>query len=238
MTKFDFICDLCESRLIPSRQSLKTWRITALNELAYLYFLALRILLSDNATKHWAQHYCAHTVRPPSFDEWRSDANDLYVLLYAVTNEHDNARSSVSTSLVRDWLHHANLNDLDSKTQHLFNRLDAMFRIQNSTLKTSRRLIMHWSQTDDRERQELIDKLIEQFKRLGARSEILDHLTRLSRAYNSVQESATTGGTGAASVATCVGGLGAGFAPSETWRGIYGGKKKPAKQPPSRPSTE
>jgi len=223
---FDMILNLSESRLIPSRQSLKTWDVKSLNELTYLYFLALRVLLEDDATKHWAQHYCHRTMRSSDFDTWRTDGNDLYVLLYAVSNDEHNAKSSVSPSLIRDWLHHASHPKLDSKTQPLFNRLDAMFRIDDSNLKMSRRLIMHWRETDQRERQTLIDQLIQRIKSLGAkRSEILDHLKSLSHEYKQISETASAGSTGAASVATVVGGLGAGFDPNGHW-GVYNDKKK------------
>jgi hypothetical protein len=232
MIHYSMLLDLCESRLIPSRLSLKKWHIKALNELAYLYFLALRILLSSDDTKHWAKDYCARVARS-DFETWRTDGNDFYVLLYAVSNEEDNSKSSISTHSVHDWLRHAGTPTFDAQTQRLFNRLDAMFRIDNSTLKTSRRLIMHWSQTDARERQDLIDKLILQIRKLGPRSELLDHLKHLSQQYtadddDTVYEAASSGGTGVASVATAVGGLGSGFDPSGEGleKSIYSKKSK------------
>jgi hypothetical protein len=353
MTEYAMLLDLCESQLIPSHLSLKKWPIKILNELGYLYFLALRILLSSDDTKTWAENYCKRVARS-DFEKWRSDGNDFYVLLYAVSNEEENAKSSISPRVVRDWLNHAGTPQFDAYTQRLFNRLDAMFRIDNSTLKTSRRLIMHWSQTDAREREDLIDKLIVQIKKLGPRSELLDHLKRLSKQYSAdaddtvyesdlswlknrqdkvdelsphlipamkmndqmfvgqrgkthddvynknydaiqaaggytesptngfydprtkvfytrrelgdldstdlmsklqrmrkystegidqdcVIESASSGATGAASVATAVGGLGAGFDPDATWRGVYGNKppvviKRAMKKPPVVPA--
>lgn len=46
------------------------------------------------------------------------------------------------------------------------------------------------------------------------------------RYYEIIKETSTAGGTSAGSVATVVGGLGAGFAPAEDWRSIYPKKKK------------
>lgn len=61
------------------------------------------------------------------------------------------------------------------------------------------------------------------YTRAPTNSELLSHLKLLQR---KMDESASAGATGAASVATVVGGLGAGFDPDGDWRSIYGKKKK------------
>lgn len=234
MTDYSLLIELCESRLIPSQSSLKKWDAKELQQLAYFYFLALRILLSTDKTKTWAQNYCKKVAGPSDFDTWRTDGNDLYVLLYALNadEQFSKAKVSISVSTVRDWLNHADSAKLDEYTHRLFNRLDGMLHIHDSGFKATRRLVMQWNDNDAREREALIVKVIQQIAKLAPNGEVLSYLKRISKQYDDdVTESASAGATGASSIATAVGnlgGLGAGFDPNQKWRGVYGNKlKKP-----------
>jgi hypothetical protein len=228
---YSLITELCESHLISSRTALKKWDEKRLVDLCYLYFLALRILVADGETKSWAQQYCQKTIRNNNFDIWRTDGNDFYVLLYALNSddEFENSKRSISVSSVRDWLIHSKNADFDARTQQLFNRLDAMFRVTNSSLKSMRRVITHWPDVKARERKEVMVKLLQQIKTLAPNSELIVHLQNIAHPTDDedddVNESASSGATSVASVATSVGGLGSGFNPSGD-RGIYQTKKR------------
>lgn len=235
MIAFSLLTDLCESRLITSKTALKTWKVSKLQQSAYLYFLAIRILLADEESAAWAKHYCAKTAQPNNFDHWRTDGNDFYVLLYALIGDaeiNDN-KSSVSSSAVRDWLRHVSHQDFTAQTQKLFNRLDAMFHVSDSALKSLRRLIGHWDAANEREQQDAVDKVVQRLKAIAPNSELLTHLKAISDNYNKndeVTEGASSGATGAASVATVVGGLGAGF-DQDYSKSIYHQKKTKKSQP-------
>jgi hypothetical protein len=226
MSEYPFLVDLCESHLIPSKGSLKHWKTVKLVELCYLYFIGLRILLANPPSKEWARRYCGHAGEPNDFKSWRTNANDLYVMLYALTNEDhyrfiDDGEVDISPGLVRHWLRHV---DDEADTRRLFMRLDGMFHITNSSMRSLRRIVTDWHGTDRRERDDVLVKLIQMIDtRAPSNSELLPHLRLLQK---KMDESATAGATGAASVATVVGGLGAGFDPDGDWRSVYGKKKK------------
>ncbi len=253
---FSFLNDLCESRLISSKTSLKNWHTKKLSELAYLYFLGLHILLCSESEKTWARDYCKKAGGPNDFLTWRSAQNDLYVLLYALDSEPDKEMDTpadikeldkikISPVMIRNWLRHVGVHETDAslkeETHKLFVRLDSMFHITDPSLKTLRRIIMDWKEADEKERQDTLVKVIQKIHdRAPSNSEILPHLKRLEAKNEKVEEvdesaikwqlyttleSASSGATGAASVATVVGGLGAGFDPNGD-RGIYS-KKKP-----------
>jgi hypothetical protein len=212
---YAFINDLCESHLIPSQTSLKRWDDKKLAELAYLYFLGLRILLGDKASKHWARDYCKKAGEPNSFDIWRSTGNDLYVMLFALN---DSKEASINPSMIRHWLRHVATHDDPEATRRLFVRLDAMFRITNSQMRSMRRVVTDWEDVDNRERKVILDKLVQMIDaRAPSNSELLPHLKMMDR---EVDESATAGATGAGNVATAVGGLGVGFT-KDTSASIY-----------------
>lgn len=221
------LIDLTESRLFPSRQTLEKWDKMKLAHTAYLYFIILEALVCEDDMQKWASAYCQKAGQPADFDQWRSDSNDLYVLLHALN---DQAALAISPAIVRDWLRHPHSHD---RMQRLFNRLDAMLHVTDSSLKAIRRLVMHWTENSIRERHDIILKLIPQIKKYAPHSELLTHLQRLEQRTD-VTEAATTGGTSAANVATSVGGLGAGFDPDGGWKSIY----SPEKRKPTEPSKD
>jgi len=223
MTDYPFLTDLCESHLIPSRTSLKGWKLTKLRDLCYLYFLGLRILLSDQATKGWARRYCASTGESNDYSKWRNSGNDLYVMLHALTADDQADKLDITPSVVRQWLRHVAVHDPEDDTHRFFMRLDGMFHVSNSTMRAMRRLILDWDDVDDRDRDDVLTKLIQMIHTLApSNSELLPELKKMS-----MTESASAGATGSASVATVVGGLGAGFDPDGKWRSVFS-KKKPA----------
>jgi hypothetical protein len=198
---------------------LRHWKTEKLSELCYLYFIGLRILLGADSTKAWAQNYCGDASEPNDYKSWRSNANDLYVMLFAL---HDEESLSVSPNLIRFWLRHIAPHDDKDATHRLFMRLDGMFHITNGTMKAIRRQVLNWEEIDGRGQHDVLIKVINLIHiRAPSNSEILPHLKRLA----ALHESASSGATGVANIATAVGGLGTGFDPKGD-RGIYG-KKKP-----------
>ena len=232
MADYCLLAELCESRLIPSQTSLKEWDGDKLRKLSYLYLLGLRILVANADTKEWASAYLARCIHANDFAKWRNDANDLYVMLYALSND-DNFKSTpgFAVSPIRDWMKHPVGPDREERVHRLFNRLDAMFKITDSGWKAMRRNIASWPEVDARERDALLEKIIQQIVKLAPKSEILAKLKSVAAdfAEDDIKESATAGATGAASVATAIGGLGAGFDPDGDW-GIYEPAKPKAKK--------
>jgi hypothetical protein len=220
MSQFAFLADLCESHLIPSQTSLKQWDRKKLAELAFLYFLGLRMLLDDEHSKHWAQSYCKKAGEPNDFTQWRSTGNDLYAMLYALN---DSDKAAINPSLIRRWLRHVATHDASDDTRRLFLRLDTMLHINDAAMRNLRRIVTHWENADPRERNDVLTKVIQMVHaRAPSNSEILPHLKKL--AHEEVEESASAGATSAGSVATVVGGLGAGFS-NDYSKSIYGSKK-------------
>ena len=217
---FEFITDLCESHLIPSRTSLKHWKISKLTDICYLYFLGLRILLDNKTSKDWARKYCDNAGEQNDFSVWRSNANDLYALLFALTSDDD---SKISPGIILQWLRHMATHDDEDYTHRLFMRLDGMFNVSSGAMRSMRRVVLHWDDVETRERHNVLVKLIQMIHSLApSNSELLPELKKVS---HEMTESASAGATGAASVASVVGGLGAGFDPNDQWRSIYSKKR-------------
>jgi hypothetical protein len=232
MNHFSFMHELCESKLFSSRQALAKWSNRQCATAAYWYIIGLAMMVQEPATKHWATQYCETTARQNDFATWRSDANDLYVLLFALSDPDDEI--AIARTLVRDWLRHPASTE---RTRRLFARLDSMLQITSSEAKAIRRLVMDWPECDDSEQHDLASKVRQRIKAIAPRSELLSHLTKLEA--ETVAEAATTGATGAAAAATMTGGLGSGFDPQGgQWRSVFPppiSRRRPLRLPKKKP---
>lgn len=225
---YNFLNDLCESKLIPSKTSLKKWDVTKLSELAYLYILGLRFLIHESSNRQWAIDYCKKTGNQQDFSKWMNAGNDLYIMLYSLSaDEDDNIEGDlphdikISPAILTHWLRNpTNKED----THKIFMRLDSMFRINNSSMKNLRRIVMNIEDSDDREKKNTLDKIIRLIHtRAPTNNEISEHLEKMFD--EDLKESSSVGATSSSSIAVAVGGLGAGFNPKEKWRSIYGESK-------------
>ena len=163
---FPFLIDLSESHLIPSRKLIKNWKVNKLAELCYLYFIGLFILLANFNTKKWARDYCASVADHNDFLQWRTNGNDLYVMLYALSSDETDIKDAksldklnISPSIIRHWLRHTVTHDDDEDTHRFLLRIDNMFQITNTPMKALRRIVTLWHDTDVTQRHEVIVKL-------------------------------------------------------------------------------
>lgn len=241
------LSELSESKMYPTESKLDRAKHDELVEAAHVIFMALNILLSEDKTENWAEKYVKKTLRG-DFRTWRSDATDLYAILYALHtgNYHEGKYRTFPLGSIRRWLNHVqDIKDAeDSITRVFFFRLDGLLGIRDGSLKSLRRIIMDWRSLDNRERRSVFTRLLHLMRRRFPRAEVLVQLESLARTKDyeidetagkkiellaSLSENATAGGTSAASVATVsqpLGGqsLGAGF-DSNGHKGIYQGAK-------------
>lgn len=233
--------------MYPTESKLDKEKHGNLTEAAHVIFMALWILLSEKSTHDWAEDYVKKTLRG-DFRSWRSDATDLYAILYALHtgNYHEGRYRSFSLGSIRRWLNHVqDMNKAeDTVTRVFFFRLDGMLDIKDGTLKSMRRIIMDWPTLENKERRAVFTRLLHFMRRKFPRAEVLTKIESLARTRDyeideavtfdllpQLAENATSGATGASSVATVskpLGGesLGAGFDPNGH-KGIYQNAKKP-----------
>ena len=134
-----------------------------------------------------------------------------------------------------------------SLTHRLFVQLDTMFRIKDSSMRAIRRLVMDWDTITTEQRKLALTRLLQFMRTRAAKGELLPKLNRVAVLKNlEIQnvdnpetgekrevkenllltlETASAGATGAASVATAVGTLGAGF-DNDFSKSIYPKPKK------------
>ena len=264
---FGFMRGLSESRLFPMRRSLRDFDAHELADIAYLSLIGLRICLSEPSTTDWAQAYCRKTARGLNFQQWRGDGTDIYIVMHALTSdetgfedddeaEHLRQRLALHPGAIYQWIVSGQRGaPHEDATRRLFTRFDALFRVQDASMRSIRRLAQDWPDINEHDKRLVMTRLLQILRARASRSEILPVLVHLAshrkleltnvcdpetgdgcdkpRKHSFLsslgavgigaaaavalghrkhtRENATSGGTSAASVATCVGGIGAGF---------------------------
>jgi hypothetical protein len=242
------LSELSESRLVPSVRSLINREAEEVAELVHMHLCALRILLTSDDTSPWAYGYCRDTSRPNDFKNWKVDGTDLYALMHALV---DNSvpvkrpefrkRLSLDAPGIHHWLHRSGAHDMtETETRRLFTRLDTLLSVTDPSLRAIRRLVLDWHRISHHDRSLAVTRLLQKFRSLASKAEIVGQLERLARLQKlelhdvcdpesddcaaRTDETATSGSTVAANIAVVPGTLGAGFDP-DGHRGVY--EKRP-----------
>jgi hypothetical protein len=181
---FLLIDQLSESQLFPSRKSLG---------IAYLHIVALNILVSEEYTRWWAQNYAKKTTRANNFKKWRNDATDLYVAIHALTDHEETLSDETRADYYRDgvgiypflifnWILKAGiLNNLkETDTKRLFCKLDQIFRINNSLLRSVRRFSENWDDIPITDKKLAMTRLIQFMRNKCPKSDLLPQLIKLA----------------------------------------------------------
>lgn len=230
------IAELSESRIATGRVAFERIEAHDLADMLYLYLLSLRIcLIEDN---EWARRYLDRTTMWNDYDRWRSNGNDLYVLLHGIHKVRDDVVFPLDRKNLHRWFMQARRgHEAEPMTRKIFVRLDHDLRIKDAGLRALRRLVLDWPTLTETNRKITMTRLLQLVRRKLRRSEILPRLEKITKRADleiedavdpddPIKENATAGATGAANVAGVVGALGAGFDPDVLYRSIYGGDKK------------
>lgn len=190
---FSLIASLSESKLFPTAKSLGKMPAQDASELAYLYICALRIMLADEAAADAARAYCRKASRHANFKSWRSDSNDLYVLLHALDTEDSPLRPSedtdrflsrltLDTVLIRRWLQAEGANGrTENDARRLFVRLDDMFRVKHPSMRSIRRLVGDWPNQRQNVRKLVVTRLLQFLRDRARRGDLLTDFEALAR---------------------------------------------------------
>jgi hypothetical protein len=192
---FDFIGTLTESKLISTTSALKNYSAADLAEIAVLNICALYILSCEKSTQSFAASYAKKTVQNGDFDHWRSNANDLYVILYSLIAEdvelHDQEHSDsfkanmpIHENLLIRWLRDIGAGRHSGAHKNFFTNLDFNFKIKNPSLRAIRRLVMEWEDLDKHDRELAMTRMLQMFRAHARRSELLGPLTKIAHAHD------------------------------------------------------
>lgn len=194
---YEFIGDLSESRLIPSKSNLRRYTAQEVSDLVVLNLCALYILWSNTEYQSFAEKYAKRTLmHGATFEKWQTSGTDLYILLHALiasdvtlnkqelSNKYRETLPIGERLLVR-WLRDMSTGNL-KEAQHraLFVKLDFNFRTKNNSIRAIRRLVLDWNKLDRREHQLAMTRLLQFMRTRASRGEILGNLQKMAKEYD------------------------------------------------------
>lgn len=192
---YEFIGDLSESRLIPSKSNLRKFTAQEVADLVVLNLCALYILWSNSDTQEFAEKYAKRTLASGSnFDKWQTNGTDLYILLHALVSKEPLNKADASDrfranlpmgkALLIRWLKDMSTDNLTDATHRaMFVKLDFNFRTTNNSIRAIRRLVMDWNKLDRHEHELTMTRLLQFMRARAARGEIVGKLSQMAKAH-------------------------------------------------------
>lgn len=192
---YEFIGDLSESRLIPSKSNLRKFTAQEVADLVVLNLCALYILWSNSNTQEFAEKYAKRTLSGGGdFDKWQTNGTDLYILMHALTSSETLAKADASDkfranlpigkALLTRWLKDMSTDHLtDATHKAMFVKLDFNFRTNNNSIRAIRRLVMDWNKLDRHEHELAMTRLLQFMRARAARGEIVGKLSQMAKAH-------------------------------------------------------
>ncbi len=192
---YEFIGDLSESRLIPSKSNLRKFTAQEVADLVVLNLCALYILWSNSNTQDFAEKYAKRTLsHGATFDKWQTNGTDLYILLHAlVSNETLNkadasdkfrANLPIGKALLIRWLKDMSTDNLTDATHRaMFVKLDFNFRTNNNSIRAIRRLVMDWNKLERSEHELVMTRLLQFMRARAARGEVIGKLSQMAKVH-------------------------------------------------------
>lgn len=192
---YEFIGDLSESKLIPSKSNLRRLTAQEVSDLVVLNLCALYILWSNSNTQDFAEKYAKRTLAHGSkFEKWQTNGTDLYILLYALSSKEALNKPDASNKfrdnlplgaplLVR-WLREMSQDKLsDSTHRSLFVKLDFNFKTNNNSIRAIRRLVLDWNDLDREEHKLAMTRLLQFMRARAARGEVVGKLSQMAKVH-------------------------------------------------------
>jgi|HigsolmetaAR202D_1030399.scaffolds.fasta_scaffold01498_17 hypothetical protein len=183
----EFIRNLSESKLFPSKEILERYSRREIAELLYLYIIAFRIFMAEESTRFWASNYLRKTIQHGEFSRWQTTGNDLYVLIYAIqAKKGDEKPYPLRMSDLTRWIKQgATRREFpDRLTDRLFVRLDFDLRIKHESMRAVRRLVSSWPTLEKEYRRLAMTRLLQFLRARSPKSDILLMLRRLAEIEN------------------------------------------------------
>lgn len=193
---YEFIGDLSESKLIPSKSNLRKLTAQEVSDLVVLNLCALYILWSNSNTQDFAEKYAKRTLaHGTKFDKWQTSGTDLYILLHALVSEDEvlnkpdasnkfRANLPIGAPLLVRWLRDMSQDHLKEATHRaLFVKLDFNFRTTNNSIRAIRRLVLDWNDLDREEHKLAMTRLLQFMRARAARGEIIGKLSQMAKVH-------------------------------------------------------
>lgn len=180
---FGFIKDLNESKLYRTKQQLQGTDIRDLLDFVHVNMLTLHILYNNYETAAIAQDYAKRTLQAGGgqFKTYRQSGTDLYQALHAInTGKYrvsDNAaiqagKVKIPEFKIKNYLTQIAQGRKQFGHQAFFMQLEKSLDIQNTGLRSLRRLAADWTNIDTVQRSLVSTRILQYYRTNAIKSEL------------------------------------------------------------------
>ena len=194
--ELEFVNDLMtEARMFRSRHGLSNYSAREMADNAFAHMIALQVLNREFKYSSVASTYAGRTASYGNFDYFRSNGTDLYAMLHSlfgkgsITKFNDEKNSEIllkrmrpNMTQIKGFLNHVSSSGANSdKEKRMLMQLQSMFFVNNSRLRSMKRLAGDWENLTTREKRTLVSSLYNYFRSNSSKSSLMSTLQRLSR---------------------------------------------------------
>ena len=171
-SKLQLVNTLGESRIFRTKNIVNEVNVDDAANLTFMYMMALNIFNKDYDFGPFAKEYADRTVTFNNFNSFRSSGTDLYAALNRLVGKdqtYDNEKDMLAHERIKlnqldakRFLHHIAKGNLDPKfEQTMLLRFQKQLNIQDSMLKSLRRLSGDWDNLNQNQRALVITRMMQ-----------------------------------------------------------------------------
>ena len=187
--------ELTESRLFRNKKIASEVNLDDAAEISFMYLMLLNIFNKDYDYAPLASEYAKRTGSFRNFDTFRTSGTDLYISLNRLmgkdndnSNEKDviaKKRLSLKKADLVQYLTHIGNNKTDSGyEQKMLLRFQRQLNIQDSMLKSMRRLVGDWDNLNQNQRALVVKRSVQYMRSKAMRSEFTQPLLSFQKRGN------------------------------------------------------
>ena len=194
--ELDFVNDLMtEARMFRSRHGLSKYSARDMADNAFAHMIAMQVLNREFKYSSIASTYAGRTASYGNFDYFRSNGTDLYAMLHslfgkgAITQFADEKNSEIllkrmrpNMTQIKGFLNHISTSGANTdKEKRMLMQLQSMLFVNDSRLRSMKRLAGDWENLTTREKRTLVSSLYNYFRANAPKSSLMSVLQKLSR---------------------------------------------------------
>jgi len=194
---FQLINELTESRLFRNKKIAGDVNLDDAAELAFVQLMMLNVFNKDYDFAPLAREYASRTSAFRNFDTFRTSGTDLYIALNRIMGKDQSfatdkdkiaaSRLSPNRSDIIRYLEHigSSKSNPDFEKRMLL-RFEKQFNIQNSLLKSMRRLAADWDNLNQNQKALVVTRMSQYMRKKAFRSELTPALLKFQKRGNYV----------------------------------------------------
>ena len=195
MKKLQLVNELTESRLFRNKKIAADVNVDDAAELAFVQLMMLNVFNKDYDFAPLAREYAQRTAVTKNFDTFRTNGTDLYIALNRLMGKdqsYDDKKDNIAIGRVNPnrqdvirYLNHIGSSGTDAGFEkRMLLRFEKQFNVQDSLLKSMRRLVGDWDNLNQNQRALVVTRMAQYMRRKAMRSELTPALLKFQKRGN------------------------------------------------------